>query len=127
MVLQAHEGLSDQEAVDRVRFALRWQAAAGLGCEFEGFHPTVLVGVRNRLRASGRPRRLFSDTKAVGAEAGVLGVRARVVDSTPLYDAVATQDTVTQLRWAIRKLLMLVGVRIWGPRSIWFFAATTTT
>ncbi len=108
MVLQAHEGLSDQEAVDRVRFDLRWQAAAGLGCGFEGFHPTVLVGVRNRLRASGRPRRLFSDTKAVAAEAGVLGVRARVLDSTPLYDAVATQDTVTQLRSAIRKLLMLV-------------------
>ena len=31
--------------------------------------------------------------------------RARVLDSTPIYDAVATQDTVTQLRAAIRKLL----------------------
>ena len=34
--------------------------------------------------------------------------RARVLDSTPLYDAVATQDTVTQLRAAIRKLLMVL-------------------
>jgi hypothetical protein len=31
--------------------------------------------------------------------------RARVLDSTPVYDAVATQDTVTQLRAAIRKVL----------------------
>jgi hypothetical protein len=31
--------------------------------------------------------------------------RVRVLDSTPIYDAVATQDTVTQLRSAIRKLL----------------------
>ena len=31
--------------------------------------------------------------------------RARVLDSTPIYDAVATEDTVTQLRAAIRKLL----------------------
>ena len=31
--------------------------------------------------------------------------RARVLDSTAVYDAVATQDTVTQLRAAIRKLL----------------------
>jgi len=34
-----------------------------------------------------------------------MGNRVRVVDSTPVYDAVATQDTVTQLRSAIRKLL----------------------
>ena len=77
-------------------------------CGYEAFHPTVLVGMRNRLRASRRRRRLFEDTKKVAAEAGVLRGRARVLDSTPLYDAVATQDTVTQLRAAIRKLLMLL-------------------
>ena len=37
-----------------------------------------------------------------------MGNRARVLDSTPLYDAVATQDTVTQLRAAIRKLLVVL-------------------
>jgi hypothetical protein len=108
MVLQAREGLSDQEAVDRLECDLRWQAAAGVHSGYEAFHSTVLVGVRNRLRASKRPRRLFEDTKAVAGEAGLLGGRARVLDSTPLYDAVATQDTVTQLRSAIRKLLMLL-------------------
>ena len=108
MILQAHEGLSDQEAVDRLERDLAWQAAAGVHSGYEAFHPTVLVGMRNRLRASARPRRLFEDTKAVAAEAGVLGVRARVLDSTPLYDAVATQDTVTQLRAAIRRVLMLL-------------------
>jgi hypothetical protein len=108
MILQAHEGLSDQEAVDRLERDLAWQAAAGVHSGYEGFHSTVLVGMRNRLRVSRRPRRLFEDTKKVAAEAGVLGVRARVLDSTPLYDAVATQDTVTQLRSGIRKLLMLL-------------------
>ena len=38
-------------------------------------------------------------------QAGVIRDRARVLDSTPIYDAVSTQDTVTQLRAAIRKLL----------------------
>jgi IS5 family transposase len=108
MILQAHEGLSDQEAVDRLECDLRWQAAAGVPSGCEGFHATVLVGMRNRLRASERPRRLFEDTKRVAGEAGVMGVRARVLDSTPLFDAVATQDTVTQLRAGIRKLLMLL-------------------
>jgi hypothetical protein len=72
---------------------------------YAAFHPTVLVGVRNRLRASVRPRRLFEDTKVVAAQSGALQGRARVLDSTPVYDAVATQDTVTQLRAAIRKVL----------------------
>jgi hypothetical protein len=84
---------------------LRWQAAAGVDSGYVAFHPTVLVGVRNRLRGSGRPRRLFEDTKVVAAETGALKGRARVLDSTPVYDAVATQDTVTQLRAAIRKVL----------------------
>jgi hypothetical protein len=105
MILQAHEGLSDQEACDRLECDLRWQAAAGVDAGAESFHPTTLVGLRNRLRASARPRRLFTDTKAAAGEAGVISNRVRVLDSTPIYDAVATQDTVTQLRSAIRKLL----------------------
>jgi hypothetical protein len=65
MLLQAHEGLSDREACDRLGFDLRWQAAAGVDTGAEAFHPTVLQGQRNRLRASVRPRRLFEDTKVV--------------------------------------------------------------
>ena len=106
MLLQAHEGLSDGEACDRLAFDLRWKAAAGLPVAAESFHPTVLVGMRNRLRASGRPRRLFEDVNVVARSAGLLSGRRRVLDSTPLFDAVATQDTITQLRAAIRKLLM---------------------
>ena len=108
MVLQAFEGLSDREACDRLEVDLRWQAAAGVDVGTDAFHPTVLVGQRNRLRASERPRRLFEDTKVVARAAGALKGRARVLDSTPLHDAVATQDTVTQLRAAIRKLLVVL-------------------
>ena len=105
MVLQAQEGLSDQEACDHLECDLRWQAAAGVDAGYVAFHPTVLVGQRNRLRSSERPKRFLEDTKVVARQAGVLGGRARVLDSTAIYDAVATQDTVTQLRAAIRKLL----------------------
>src|SRR5215218_1905460 len=105
MVLQAQEGLSDQEACDHLECDLRWQAAAGVDAGCVAFHPTVLVGQRNRLRGSERPKRFLEDTKVVAREADVLGGRARVLDSTAIYDAVATQDTVTQLRAAIRKLL----------------------
>jgi hypothetical protein len=106
MLQQAHEGLSDREACDRLAFDLRWKAAAGLPVGSCSFHPTVLVGMRNRLRASERPRRLFEDVNMTARVAGLLTGLRRVVDSTPLLDAVATQDTVThQLRAAVRKLL----------------------
>ena len=105
MLLQAHEGLSDREACDRLAFDLRWKAAAGLTVSAGAFHPTVLVGMRNRLRGSDRPRRLFDDVNAAARAAGLLRGRRRVLDSTPLFDAVATQDTVTQLRAVIRKVL----------------------
>ena len=105
MLLQAYEGLSDREACDRLAFDLRWKAAAGLTVDAAAFHPTVLVGMRNRLRASERPRRLFDDVNATAAAARLLRGRRRVLDSTPLFDAVATQDTVIQLRAAIRKVL----------------------
>jgi hypothetical protein len=105
MLLQTYEGLSDREACDRLAFDLRWKAAAGLTVGAEAFHPTVLVGMRNRLRASDRPRRLFDDVNTTARAAGLLRGRRRVIDSTPLFDAVATQDTVIQLRAAIRKVL----------------------
>jgi len=108
MVLQAREGLSDQEAVDRLGRDLAWQAAAGVHIGYEPFDPTTLVGMRNRLRESQRPKRLLEDVVAVARESNVMGKRARVVDSTPIFDAVATQDTVTQLRSAIRKLLVVL-------------------
>ncbi len=105
MLLQAHEGLSDREARDRIGFDLRWQAAAGVHAAYEGFDHTMLCGMRSRLRVSTRPKRLFEDTVIRARAKGRISRRVRVVDSTPLFDAVATQDTVTQVRSAIRKVL----------------------
>lgn len=108
MVLQRFEGLSDREAVDRVTFDLRWKyAAGGLDFDYAGFVHTVLVDMRARLRQSERPNRIFEKALEVAREAGLVG-RKRVLDSTALYDAVATQDTVTLIRSAIRALLRIV-------------------
>ena len=104
MVLQKAEGLSDREAVERLSFDLRWKYAAGVEGFQEGFVHTVLVNMRARLRDSADPHRIFRVSKEVAGEAGLIGMK-RVLDSTPLYDAVATQDTVTLIRSAIRGLL----------------------
>ncbi len=105
MVLQRLEGCSDREAVDRFAYDLRWKyAAGGLDFDYPGFVHTVLVDMRARLAASEDPDRVFEVTLAAAREAGLVG-RKRVLDSTALYDAVATMDTVTLIRSAIRGVL----------------------
>jgi len=111
MVLQRLEGLSDREAADRFTYDARWKyAAGGLPFDYPGFAHTVLVDMRARLARSARPKRIFEVALGVAREAGLVGVR-RVLDSTPLYDAVATMDTVTLVRSAIRGLLAVAGER----------------
>lgn len=105
MVLQRLEGLSDREAVERFTYDARWKyAAGGLPFDHPGFAHTVLVDMRARLARSERPERIFERTLEVARAAGLVGVR-RVLDATPLYDAVATMDTVTLVRSAIRGVL----------------------
>jgi hypothetical protein len=109
MVLQALEGLSDREAIGALRRDIAWKVAGGLRLDDEGFHPTVLVYWRARLRASQQPRRIFEAVHQVVEATGVLAGRGRrVLDATLLEDAVATQDTVTQLVAAIRRVRRLV-------------------
>lgn len=112
MVLQRLEGLSDREAVDRFTFDARWRYAAGVGgwdgAGRVGFAHTVLVDMRERLRRSDRPDRIFEVALDAARAAGLLD-RRRVLDSTPLYDAVATMDTITLIRSAIRGLLAAAG------------------
>jgi Transposase DDE domain/Transposase domain (DUF772) len=109
MVLQRLHGLSDREAVEAFTFDARWKyACGGLDFDYPGFAHTVLVDMRARLARSGRPDRIRDVTIDAAREAGLVGVR-RVLDSTPLYDAVATMDTVTLIRSAIRSLLKVAG------------------
>jgi hypothetical protein len=108
MVLQRLEGLSDRDAAERYAFDARWRYAAGVGgydgAGWDRFAHTVLVEMRARLAKSARPRRIFEVTLDAASKAGLVGAK-RVLDSTPLYDAVSTMDTITLIRSAIRALL----------------------
>lgn len=105
MVLQALEGLSDRDAARALRDRISWKVACGLALTDEGFDFSVLTYWRSRLRVSSRPERIFEAVRAVVNETGVLkGKTRRALDSTLLDDAVATQDTVTQLVAQIRRV-----------------------
>ncbi len=98
LTLQALHELSDRECAEAVRCDLRWKVACGLSLLDEGFDPSSLTYWRRRIASSERPHRINDAIRQVIEATGVLaGRRRRAVDSTILDDAVATQDTVTQL------------------------------
>jgi IS5 family transposase len=106
VVLQALHGLSDFETVQELRCDLRWKAACGLGLLDGAFDPSLLTYFRRRLARSADPGRLSARVRQVIAATGVLrGKHRRALDSTVLDDAVATQDTVTQLIAAVRRVI----------------------
>ena len=105
MTLQTLCDFSDRETAEAVKFDVRWKVACGLAIDEEGFHPSSLVYWRKRLAKSARPHRVNGAVKKVVEQTGILkGRRCRAVDSTILADGVATQDTVTQLVAAVRRV-----------------------
>jgi hypothetical protein len=104
MVLQALHDYSDAEAAEAARCDLRWKAACGFPLDHGGFDPSTLVYWRRRIAQSGRPHRINDAVATVIGQTGVVRGRRRAVDSTILADAVATQDTVTQLIAAVRRV-----------------------
>jgi IS5 family transposase len=105
ILLQTLHGFSDSETTDALTFDLRWKAAVGWPVTAKAFHDTTLTYWRRRLAASADPNRIFHAVQRVIAQTGALkGKTRRALDSTVLDDAVATQDTVTQLIAAVRRV-----------------------
>jgi Transposase DDE domain/Transposase domain (DUF772) len=109
LVLKELYDLSDPQTAEALRYDIRWKVACGRSLSQTSFEPSTLVYWRKRIAASDRPDRVFDAVAAVIADTGILrGRRKRCVDSTVFDDAVATQDTVTQLVAAMRKVARLV-------------------
>src|SRR6266545_136748 len=109
LTLQTLLDLSDAETAEAARCDLRWKVACGMALDDKGFHPSTLTYWRRRLAASTRPHRINDAVRQVIEATGILrGRHRRAVDSTILADAVATQDTITQLIAAIRRVARVV-------------------
>jgi Transposase DDE domain/Transposase domain (DUF772) len=115
LVLKELFDLCDPQTAEALRFDIRWKVACGRALTQTSFDPSTLVYWRKRIAGSDRPDRVFDAVARVIAETGILrGRRKRCVDSTVFDDAVATQDTVTQLVAAMRK----VARRVPGAPSV---------
>jgi transposase len=106
LLLAYRDGLSDERAMEAVRFDLRWKVALGLPIDHPGFHATSLVRFRARLLLCGKERLLFERSLELAGELGlVAGATEQILDSTPMLGAAAVQDTVTLVRAGVRKLI----------------------
>jgi len=110
MLLQHRTGFSDEQAMEAVRWDLRWKIALGLPVDHDGWHPTSLTYFRARLLLHGKEQLALENTLRLAEEVGLLdGAAEQIVDSTPMLGAAATQDTVRLVRHGVKKLLDAVG------------------
>lgn len=113
MILQFHDNASDEEAVERLQFDLRWKVALRLSLDYEGFDSSSLSVFRKRLRQYGKERYAFDRMIEVSREAGFIPPRVQtLIDSTYILGAGATEDTYALVRHAIRKLLRAMGYHL---------------
>lgn len=118
LLLQFYDDVSDQEAVERTKYDLRWKVALNLTLDFPGFHPTSLTKYRNRLIENDQESYAFNRFIAVGREAGFIPDRVTLLtDTTNVEGAGAVQDTYTLLRKGLRKLLKAAGFHLPGKRQ----------
>ena len=117
LLLQFHDDVSDEEAVERCRYDLRWKVALDLPLDFPGFDPSSLSYFRKRLVEHQQERYAFDRLLKVGRAAGFIPDRVTLLtDTTWAKGAGAVQDTYTLLRKGIRKLLKQLGYAVPGKR-----------
>jgi transposase len=118
LLLQFYDDVSDEEAVERLQFDLRWKVALHLPLDYAGFDPSSLTYFRRRLVENGRERYAFDRLVTVGRAAGFIpDTVTLLIDATPAKGAGAVQDTYTLLRKGVRKLLKAAGYQVPGKRQ----------
>jgi hypothetical protein len=106
MLMQHRTGVSDEQAMECVRWDLRWKVALGLPIDHRGWHPTSLTKFRARLLLHKKEGIVLENTLRLAGEMGLLdGTVEQIIDSTPMLGAAATQDTVRLVRFGVRKVI----------------------
>ena len=109
LILQNYENLSDREALEMLRFNIKWKYALNVPVGYEGFDRSLLVYFRARLLVNNKDKMVFRKTLELAREAGLLKKEVdQVIDSTPMLGAGAVKDTYELFRDGIRKILSLM-------------------
>ena len=99
LLLQFYDDVSDQEAIARMCFDLRWKVALNLPLDFDPPHSSSLSVFRGRLVEGKQERYAFNRLIRVGREAGFLPDKiTMLVDTMAQHGAGATQDKERESR-----------------------------
>src|SRR5215204_2021084 len=114
LLLQAYEGISDEEAKARADFDLRWKVALGIGLEERPFAKSTLQLFRARLIIHERVRAVFQKSLTFARQTGYLRSRRLkvVLDTTHVLGRGALKDTYNLLADAITVLARALAAEV---------------
>ncbi len=121
LLLQVHDGVSDEEAIDRSAYDLRWKVALGLEISDKLCAKSTLQLFRSKLVLNEQYQQVFDKSVAACREAGLLkGSKLRAaIDTTPVFGRGAVKDTFNlvsdQIRRCIEQMCTLKG---WESESL---------
>lgn len=95
LLLQAKDGVSDEEAIQRSAFDLRWKVALGIGIDEKLCAKSTLQEFRAKLVLNERFQKLFEASVASCRRAGLLKRKKLevAIDTTPIFGRGAVKDT----------------------------------
>jgi hypothetical protein len=107
LLLQAHDRVSDEEAVARADFDIRWKVALGIELDEHPFVKSTLQLFRAQLIVHDKVRAVFTKSLAFARETGYFKHRKikAVIDTTFILGAGAVKDTYNLLADGIVKLV----------------------
>jgi hypothetical protein len=121
LLLQTYDGVSDDEAIDRTAYDLRWKVALGLEVSEKLCAKSTLQLFRSKLVLNDAYQQVFNKSIEVCREAGLLKrskLRA-AIDTTPILGRGAVKDTFNlvsdQIRRCVEEACALKG---WTSASV---------
>lgn len=110
LILQAREGVSDDEAIQRTSYDLRWKVALGLELEEKLCAKSTLQLFRAKLILHEDYERLFEASIEACREAGLLKRKKLevAIDTTPVLGRGAVKDTFNLISDQIRRVVIEV-------------------
>jgi len=108
LLLQSHDGVSDEEAIERSAYDLRWKVALGLDLEEKLCAKSTLQLFRAKLIINESFESLFERSVSACRQAGLLGRRklSVAIDTTPVLGRGAVKDTYNLVSDAIRRVVV---------------------
>lgn len=118
LLLQTRDGVSDEEAIQRTAYDLRWKVALGLELDEKLCAKSTLQLFRSKLILHDEYQRLFQSSIEACRKSGLLKRKKLEIalDTTPIFGRGAVKDTFNlvsdQIRKVVQEIVALKGMEL---------------